>query len=376
MRLRRRLTLLWSKLPRRALLYTGSAYLAGEGFFWWVTHHYHGTDALLREPRQNMERAIVFIACVFYGWFRASAFHPQAVTGYLRWLKSTPWTPGMPLPLGPVMLGWPDAIFLAAVIAMAWGSGLPLAAPVAAFLFAFLLPTASRLRQTGRPGEAYLIALGLAGALRMYPWPTAMAALEAALCIVAHVGLVKSFRGYPWEKDAKPAPDPNVFERVAPIPPPEPIALRTSLLGALLFGAWVWSITSFFTPPANSSTPWLFAALFALFAALIRWLVYRNSYSPPLTILGRIVTGRLIIPRYDWVQVAPILTFMTGLVVTPPLVELGCSWQTCLSVSMAVTLATALAVGPSLRRWRLTGEHRIQARVRAPRGKKAAVEAS
>jgi len=94
-------------------------------------------------------------------------------------------------------------------------------------------------------------------------------------------------------------------------------------------------------------------------AALGRALVYCNICRPPVSFFGRIATGRLIITGYDQVMLAPLAILLTALAVT----QIGNQFNLLPSVIAALAAGSVpligLGAGPRLRRWRLTGEHRM-----------------
>jgi hypothetical protein len=54
-----------------------------------------------------------------YGLGRVAATHPIFNTPYRRWLMTTPWRRGLPLPLGEVSLTTGDAVWLGVLVAVA-----------------------------------------------------------------------------------------------------------------------------------------------------------------------------------------------------------------------------------------------------------------
>jgi hypothetical protein len=83
------------------------------------------------------------------------------------------------------------------------------------------------------------------------------------------------------------------------------------------------------------------------------------GYLPPISLRGRLATGRWIIPGYDQVFVAPLLAVLAGLILLWALPLVGVQLALAAAVALAVSLFLVLAVGPDLLTWRLTGHHRI-----------------
>jgi hypothetical protein len=110
---------------------------------------------------------------------------------------------------------------------------------------------------------------------------------------------------------------------------------------------------------------------FAVLAAFLRIVVYGGIYRPPISLMGRIFTGRLIIPRYDKIFIAPICILLAGIPL--PLVLQYCGLVTLWNFEICFFLIFLLAFSlpPTLNKWRLTGAYRIgrhaqQLRTRPP----------
>ena len=58
----------------------------------------------------ELRDGLIIVSLIAYGMFRVIAFHPMFLREYSTWLERTPWKPGLPLPLGPVHLNWPDLL--------------------------------------------------------------------------------------------------------------------------------------------------------------------------------------------------------------------------------------------------------------------------
>src|SRR5262249_53007909 len=94
-------------------------------------------------------------------------------------------------------------------------------------------------------------------------------------------------------------------------------------------------------------------------AFLSRLVLYCNGYAPPINFLGRIFTFRWIIPGYDQVMIGPVCTVLAPVLGIVALRHWGVPLDVALPVGFALMLFVALSAGPSLKRWRLTGQHRI-----------------
>jgi hypothetical protein len=90
-----------------------------------------------------------------------------------------------------------------------------------------------------------------------------------------------------------------------------------------------------------------------------RLLLYCIGYSPPISLRGRIRTFRWIIPGYDQVFVAPLLTLLVGGVLPLVLSRQGLDEILVMPLCATLALLATLTVPPSLFQWRLTGHHRM-----------------
>jgi hypothetical protein len=323
-------------------------------------------------PRYQV--ALVLISSVAYGIFRVAAFHPAYRLEYLKWLKTTPWMPTMPLPFGPVHLVVWDAF---SWIIFGWlfiYNGLWGTLIIALMLFVgvYLLFLAFALFKTGesRFAWAILFGFGFAGLVESVVY---LPLVLLAIYVIGYVGLRRSMRSYPWpiEKPLIPS-DANLhgnrpagmglgwpYDRLIPHKLEPCIGLETGLALSILSAWYLFVISRFFNPLEMEEFlhgVWVSAVVGTMAA---RWCIYRLGYSPPISLLGRICTGRLIIPRYDQVLVAPLASVLLGLTLPPLLGLLGVQKSISIPIAVGVVLAIAISCGPTLSTWRLTGWHRI-----------------
>jgi len=92
---------------------------------------------------------------------------------------------------------------------------------------------------------------------------------------------------------------------------------------------------------------------------LFRFTSYIMGYMPPISLLGRISTGRLIIPGYDKIFVAPMIIALTGLFVPKVLLSAGLPETISIEFTFSLCLFLAMTLPPSHHSWRLTGHHRM-----------------
>ncbi|HUG89574.1 MAG TPA: hypothetical protein VML55_01990 [Planctomycetaceae bacterium] len=96
-------------------------------------------------------------------------------------------------------------------------------------------------------------------------------------------------------------------------------------------------------------------------AVVLRVGRYVDGHAPPISLRGRVGTGRLIVPGYDRVLLAPAVAALAGAGIPFAFRMAGWDLQIGLAISTAATLLAILSLGPTLEEWRLTGNHRIVA---------------
>jgi hypothetical protein len=98
---------------------------------------------------------------------------------------------------------------------------------------------------------------------------------------------------------------------------------------------------------------------------VLRIVIYVAGYAPPISIFGRVATGRWIIPGYDVVFIAPLAAVAAAwlIMLTGEAAGIAIALYAPLAAGAAVWLA--LALPPRRETWQLTGHHRIAYRLRA-----------
>jgi hypothetical protein len=314
---------------------------------------------------------VLYIAALVYGLYRALAFHPMVNSRYRAWLATTPWTPHKPLPVGPIHLVWQDVLLVGlAAAAVGWTGGTKALIVPLTFLVGYLLPLAVDLAATGEGLLAYAVGFGLGLVVRLLPDLPPSLVAAAATYLLAYVGLRRSLRNFPWEGSAtQPAWEKQLggnplgwpFARLGPkFLDAWSIRLRTAALTSLLVGWWFHAVAALQQDPGDR---WGFlftgVSLAATAVPGFRLLVYLPGYAPPINLLGRLATGRWLIPGYDQVFVAPLLALWVGVSLPPFLLLAGVNELVAMPLGLTVVLFLVLAVGPSVKTWRLTGHHRI-----------------
>ena len=348
--------------------------------------------------------ALFGLACISYGVCRVFVFHPFARTEYGRWLQSMPWTSRKPLPLGPVHLVWQDVVvFVALGLLGMWGLKLPWFAPLLLLLLPYLLCMTLALGSTGEHALCYALAFGFGFLILFSEHPTVVSVLALALYPLAFIGLHRSLKRFPWEvegdaakagiyaadltsgRDTTPALG-SLSQRVQnqllsdlgtqtarmkrigwpfdKLNPQESLSAMSRMHGVLISLLVGWYLYSFNGIPGvgewDKGTVWGLRIVTG-FLALARVGAYCGGYSPPIGFLGRILTGRWIIPGYDCVFVAPLCAVLTSFIAPIVLRSFGLPLGIAIPVSASLVATMVLTMGPTLPRWRLTGCHHIVA---------------
>lgn len=292
------------------------------------------------------------------GLARANGNHPVGQAGYRNWLRTTPWHPGVKLPLGPATLVWQDALILLGLCALAaWSSNITPVLVLLLFACSCALGSMQPLMKTETYTEAYLIALGGSVLLWLAAWSPAMLAGAAVLVLIGQRGLRRSLQTFPWEPPANKS-DLNAWP--IPIYPDfsPRMSLRRGLAIPLLVAAWVAGMLHVAGGdfPPGLAAGWIISL--GCFASLIRLVIYSHGVAPPLSFWKRLFSGRLIIPGYDRVLVTPLAGVALSVAVPAALYAARTPAPIWAGLTTFAVLAVLLNGGPVLRVWQLTGFHR------------------
>lgn len=334
----------------------------------------------LLEDGRTVRTGVVLLgmACAIYGAFRVEAFHPFLRTGYRNWLKTTPWTSAKLLPLGPIHFVWQDAVMLAALGALGWFQrGFHPLWVVPLVGAGWLVAVGVTFRPTGVWGFNYAVWFGLGLMVLLGREPVACAVAAVGTYGVAFLGLRRSLAHFPWEgladgsllkhlltrRDDTPLDTGQwfgwPFDQLRPrFPPFWKISLADAVLTSLLAGWWLYVLGLYAPTPEDRLT--FFSAVYGFglsSLALGRIVLYCVNYWPPLSLMGRIRTGRWVIPGYDRVFLAPLGTLLVA--VAGPLLIAPWGIAPAYTLSFSLGVFVVLGAGPTLTAWRLTGSHRI-----------------
>lgn len=328
--------------------------------------------------------ALLFCAAAAYGAARVWSYHPVFQKAYQAWLETTPWTNRKPLPLGPVELVLEDGLVVGPLLLCSAILPQPHAMSIlAAFLLGNLGVLVVTLWLTGIRMIGYLSAFGVGLAVKLWHQPIECVAMAAIVYLVAYEGLVQALDRFPWTPQPLGDRANNalaVLRAVSPSPaspPPElcgwpydrmlgdvkkaaGISRLDAVICCALASWWLYVAASFIPDQKNRLGALLLACqLPYILFPLGRIAVYAQGYSAPITVWGRIRTMRWIIPGYDQVFVGPLCSILAGPAALGLLFACGVPVDASIAIGAGVTPAVALVMPPRLRRWRLTGEHRI-----------------
>lgn len=327
----------------------------------------------------NVQKIFLALAGGTYAVFRVNRFHPACSPGYAAWLKLSPWTPNRPLPFGPVHPVWQDAIVVGVIVAVAqWHARLNPAIPALSFGLVYFVGMSFLLVYTRQWKSS--IALAFLWPAMILPavqgWP--MIALAVAIIAVVWHGHRMSLKAFPWDFIAAqprgtsllqidiglPNQDYHLrnsnvgwpFASLSPKLRSPAIPLSAGLTISLLFGWWLYCILVRFKV---HPFPEMILA-FAIFAALVRLMIYCGGVANSFNVWGRIASGRLIVPRYDQVFLAPIAAILLALFGAVGIRRAEMSSASLVCALGAVVAFIVLCGGPSLKKWLLTAQHRFR----------------
>lgn len=339
-----------------------------------------GRRANARPAEASIAGLLVLTACAFsYGVQRVRNFHPACQAEYRNWIRYTPWKEGLPLPLGPVHLVVQDLLIVGLMTALSsLHKGFEWYIVPSSFLVGYLATMMFPLVLTRQYLPAYLIIVGLGGALYLHQSPLGLTIMLAVLYSIAWAGQRESLREMDqWEMsfyDERIAPhfDPQgfqesnrshilgwPFDRLNPHRNPFEMNWKFSLALAFLAGWW-WFVLIDVTGSFGGKTVTGIGLPFGGALALGRIWTYCWGYVPPLSFWARILRFRWIIPGYDVVFVAPIL-MLSWVVMTIWMEQGGLNLDSLIAgpLQMSGLILIDAFCPPSLDSWRLTGNHRI-----------------
>lgn len=357
-------------------------YGMSSAFFWFVQRVVEPMSFADMPEVVRVRAVIIGAAAVVFAFYRVLRFHPGCSQAYADWLKLSPWEPQKPLPLGPVLPVWQDAVTIGALsgIAVVHAHVNP-QLPLVAFVGTYLGVMSVVLLSTRQ--WPVCIALG-------FLWPALLLpdlnffgveSLMAVIAIVVFVGYRHSLTSFPWipvvsikrmsastlqtEINFDAAGEPEDQRQLAKAGWPYWVLSAkyrrqsiTTRNGAVISAMATWLCYCLIKSTGAKSQPELAVAV-VLVAAVVRTTVYLVDARPPFNILGRLRTGRIVVPGFDQVFLAPILA---GSVATLAdlVVRFSGDWFPMTEAGVVgMCLCILLNTGPSLKTWMLTGQNRL-----------------
>jgi hypothetical protein len=355
----------------------------------------------------------------YYGFHRALRFHPATDLRYREWLICTPYHPAGPLPVGPVLLVWRDAVLIGPITLLLVGNGtVPIYAGLGSFLFGYIATMAYIMKRLSMDFDTWVIRFALAIVVAVASQPLFSLVILGLIYVCAVPGIRRSLANDVLSKvsvksahdfhrlrmvgvasesakkvqqasarwDCANAIDPS--DRPGNLSPFEygivvgwPLAIMgpvnisdrwqtpaTAMASASVAGAWVIALLIHVPETLFSRLgiphPEFLAVLFALALAARRATLYMACSWPDTTMLGRLVTGRPLRWRFDRMLSTPCIVALTGLCAPIVLHYIGLSvaWVTGITVFASMLLSKSGA--PTLRNWILTGHYRLTGALR------------
>lgn len=364
--------------PNWAIALAFLFYLIPETWYVWWQWCVGISDA--GEPFLRVRDGGMALVCAAYGLSRVWAFHPAFRPRYRQWLSLTPWTSEKPLPLGPIHLVAQDLFVLAVACLLLHDSPFRLLLPPAAFLGAYLAAVCVSLLTIDVWKTGYVLAFGLGLAARLGHPPAAALFVLVILYPLAYLGLRRSLARFPWQtpkwlEDLSPDRRSNrqgtakstlgwPYDHLHFDFSERPVARKHGVLVSLLAGWYLYATVSLMP---QHDRPGMLGLIFmgcVLFCVVGRTLTYCALHWPPISLWGRIRTLRWIIPGYDQVLLAPLCSLSVAAATVAACV-LGLPPEIAIPIASSLVLLITLNMGPSVKRWRLTGNHRIAPGIRA-----------
>jgi hypothetical protein len=322
-------------------------------------------DLFLASGVMRMRYGYLMLCSGAYGVARVGAVHPIFNTPYRKWLTTTPWRRGLPLPLGEVSLTIVDAAGLAVLVAVA-GLYLRVAfwLPLVPFLAGYVTVLTVALASSGERKIPAVLWGGLMVAVLAYPNLLAVLVVLLALLPLAWWNWWQSQLRFPWGLQDKPQLNADVrgsWARVGPRKPPEPIPLIRSTIRSFLIALTLYALLHHaqITVKDLVKGGGLLIVSVGAVLALVRLFIYCAVNLSPMSLWGRIWMGRLIIPGYDYVLLAPLAMVLTSATLPFALLATGLPPDLCICLAAFAVMLIGFAAPPTRCHWELTGSHRI-----------------
>lgn len=346
---------------------------------WWASHNPIGAYLCL-------------MGAMVYGLLRAIYFSPVWRVNYRRWLATVPWNAAQPLPDGPVLLV-PQDLIPTALLTLGSLRLSEFHQQVHWYLVgglasgAWLLASLPVLFLVGPRWIAFAVSFAAGGVIRFAGDSSVLASgLYCGMLALTQYGHYRALqRFHLWDLnwlDRQGLAQSLAGDHQALIQaqsqqlgwPHEPLApqpdrlprLLTPLKGGLLALLIAWQIDSACVAieqlsgqQFHSGALILFVSVTAFIMAIARCALYMSGHAAPLGLFGRLATGRLIIPGYDQIFLAPatVLIWTGGGAVILQQLQVPPVHAASGLLLGAIFFITTMP--PDLRRFHLTGNHRL-----------------
>jgi hypothetical protein len=354
-----------------------------------------GPDSAARRDGVELVIFLLRSGALIYGAFRAIAFTPFQGRAYYRQLLATPYDGTKPLLAGPLLPAYQDGVLILLGESVSFLLGYPLGLVLTLFVLPHVL-IVSVLLLDRRIGSTCLLLVMVLLSLQSVHTPWRAAVLACLAAVLEWYFVRQDLREFPWQtygatEDVKagqdsasdktrapksaalPSQDDEKREGVAGWPlgnlAPQVSARKIGFGNAVAMGA-IFGLAAHSNLVAIGGAGLIhlskdqengilgIAGLLLLPAIFVRVRVYVGGYRPPITLFGRLASGRLIIPSYDVVFATPLAALLTFFLMLRYF-SAHVPFEWLLPLASGLTLAILLGGPPSMAEWRCTGHHRI-----------------
>lgn len=345
-------------------------------YFWLRFCYGDGAVPLLSSFATTLGFAYAFISFL-YGILRVAYCHPAWDEDYRNWLATTPWKPGLPTPYGDSMIELRDLVFLLIAMLLSWQApfAVLLTIPLA-FGIGHAAAVAVTLKVTDIKVPFYILLNCSLLFLWLFPNLYAMLGLLLLLELVKRSGNRECLEQFPWPQikklptQAKPGKDNKEeklswhYEALDPNPKFTAIPRWEAIVISLFSAAFVVTIMDVVPRtlgiPTNNPEWLTIQRNVTMFTGgalgVLRLFRYKANFRSPISWPGRLFTGRLLLPRHDYVYWVPVLLLGIGLFggavlsVSPTVIQFA---------TTAVCMYAFITGRPTMSEWSLASQVRI-----------------
>ena len=308
----------------------------------------------------------------FYGYTRIRRFHPIFNKDYLTQLAMSPWNVNKRLPRGSVHLFWADAIILAFFTLLTlWLPGHRWTIPLFAFMVGHIIGLYDSFCKTDQVRFVFLYALF--APLAIYPHFNVIISFVVLIALIAigYYGVYCYLKEFPWntpwwnENQIKTLKQKAIRRRVIQWPfhflcveETLSITFAASVMIALIVFWWLYVIEWIAINSGGEPLPYE-SYFFVINLIVFRFFIYFFRSLPPISLLGRLRTGRFIIPGYDKIFIAPIIMLLTAILAPIILKALGVPLNIAFALSFSLVFFGGLVLPPSLENMQYSSKSRL-----------------